>query len=49
MLSDSLNGYQSPSQFSREFKRLFDVTPKQALREMREALPEVLAQEVSAG
>lgn len=43
MLSDGLNaseaafrvGYQSQSQFSREFKRLFAATPTQALREMR--------------
>ncbi|MEM9069517.1 MAG: AraC family transcriptional regulator [Myxococcota bacterium] len=43
MLSDGLNageaafrvGYQSQSQFTREFKRLFGTTPTQALRDMR--------------
>jgi AraC-like DNA-binding protein len=47
MLSDGLTageaayrvGYQSQSQFSREFKRLFGATPTQALREMRSDLP----------
>jgi AraC-like DNA-binding protein len=47
MLSDGLNageaayrvGYQSQSQFSREFKRLFGATPTQALRQMQSELP----------
>lgn len=51
MLSDGLNaseaaghvGYQSQSQFSREFKRLFGATPKQALRRMQADLHEARA------
>ncbi|MEX1367573.1 MAG: AraC family transcriptional regulator [Nannocystaceae bacterium] len=51
MLSDGLNageaahrvGYQSQSQFSREFKRLFGATPMQALRQLSAELPEVRA------
>lgn len=51
MLSDGLNageaayrvGYQSQSQFSREFKRLFGATPKQALRGLRTDAAELRA------
>jgi len=51
MLSDGLNageaayrvGYQSQSQFSREFKRLFGATPRQTLRQMRSELGELRA------
>ena len=51
MLSDGLGageaayrvGYQSQSQFSREFKRLFGATPTEALRAMQSELPEVRA------
>ena len=51
MLSDGLNageaayrvGYQSQSQFSREFKRLFGATPTQALQQIRSELPELHA------
>jgi AraC-like DNA-binding protein len=43
MLSDGLTageaayhvGYRSQSQFSREFKRHFGATPKEAVRELR--------------
>jgi AraC-like DNA-binding protein len=31
-------GYESPSQFSREFKRLFDGTPKELGRRSRSSL-----------
>jgi AraC-like DNA-binding protein len=32
-------GYESPSQFSREFKRLFGLTPSEELRRMTQHFP----------
>lgn len=42
-------GYESPSQFSREFKRLFGASPTEAAERMRERLGMVQEEEVLVG